>query len=278
MDGMQLQALVRELTTLPAETEWVEFKHNKTIPDEIGECISALANSCALQGKPCAYIIGGVEDGTHRIVGTSFLPREAKVGNEELENWLAHHLTPRIAVHMHEIDVDGTPIVLFAVQPATNRPVRFKGAEYIRIGSYKKKLHDHPEKEREIWRVFERTPFESGVAQPGVSSDDVLSLIDFPNYFRMMQQPLSENRSAILERLVAEKVLVHAPSGTYDVSNVGAILFARDLRDFERLARKALRVIIYWGDNRVETIKEQTGGKGYAIGDVSGIDASDEHL
>ena len=138
MDSTQLQALVRESTTLPAETEWVEFKHNKAIPDDIGEYISALANSCALQGKPCATFVWGVEDGTHRIVGTSFRPREAKVGNEELENWLAHHLTPRIAVHMHEVDVDGTPVVLFAVQPATNRPVRFKGTEYIRIGSYKK--------------------------------------------------------------------------------------------------------------------------------------------
>jgi len=162
MDSTQLQALVRELTTLPAETEWVEFKHNKAIPDEIGEYISALANSCALHGKPCAYIVWGVEDRTHRIVGTSFCPHAAKVGNEELENWLAHHLIPRIAVHIHEVDVDGTPVVLFAVQPATNRPVRFKGTEYVRIGSYKKKLHDHPEKERELWRIFERTPLRVG--------------------------------------------------------------------------------------------------------------------
>ena len=158
MDSTQLQALVRELTTLPAETEWVEFKHNKAIPDEIGEYISALANSCALHGKPCAYIVWGVEDRTHRIVGTSFCPHAAKVGNEELENWLAHHLIPRIAVHIHEVDVDGTPVVLFAVQPATNRPVRFKGTEYVRIGSYKKKLHDHPEKERELWRAL--VPFD----------------------------------------------------------------------------------------------------------------------
>ena len=61
---------------------------------------------------------------------------------------------------------------------------------------------------------------ENGVAQPGASSDDILSLIDYPNYFRMMQQHLPENWSAILERLVAEKVLVRTPSGAYDVSNV----------------------------------------------------------
>ena len=35
MNNMQLKALVRELTALPMETEWVEFKHNKAIPDDI---------------------------------------------------------------------------------------------------------------------------------------------------------------------------------------------------------------------------------------------------
>jgi hypothetical protein len=44
MDSTQLQALVRELTILPAETEWVEFKHNRAIPDDIGEYISAVSS------------------------------------------------------------------------------------------------------------------------------------------------------------------------------------------------------------------------------------------
>jgi len=35
MNNMRLKALVRELTALPMETEWVEFKHNKAIPDDI---------------------------------------------------------------------------------------------------------------------------------------------------------------------------------------------------------------------------------------------------
>lgn len=33
MDKTQLQSLVFELTALSNETEWVEFKHNKVIPD-----------------------------------------------------------------------------------------------------------------------------------------------------------------------------------------------------------------------------------------------------
>jgi predicted HTH transcriptional regulator len=100
MDNTQLCAIVNEITGLPNETEWIEFKLNKAIPDEIGEYISALSNSCALHGKPCAYILWGVEDGTRRILGTSFHPHETKIGNEALENWLAHHLTPRIDVRI----------------------------------------------------------------------------------------------------------------------------------------------------------------------------------
>jgi predicted HTH transcriptional regulator len=278
MNEAQIEALVRELAALPGEAEWVEFKHNLALPVEIGEYISALANSSALCGKPAAYVVWGIEDGARRIVGTSFRPRETKVGNEALENWLAHQLTPRIDVQWHELKIDGLPIVLLAVQPATHRPVRFKGAEYIRIGSYKKKLQDYPEKERELRRVFDRVPFEKGVAKPGASSDEVLSLLDYPNYFRLMNQPLPDNRAAILDRLVAEAVLVRAAGGTFDVSNVGAILLARNLRDFELLSRKALRVIIYRGENRIQTIKEQMSGKGYAIGFEEAISYINDQL
>ena len=62
----------------------------------IGERISALANAAALVGKERAWLVWGIEDGTHEIVGTMFKPRAAssKVGNEEMESWLSHHLSP----------------------------------------------------------------------------------------------------------------------------------------------------------------------------------------
>lgn len=278
MDDSQFLSLVRELTSLTRETEWVELKHNKVVPEEIGEYLSALSNSAALLGKPSAYILWGVEDGTRRILGTTFRPYQKKIGNEELENWLLTQLEPRVMVNIHESVVDGKPLVLFEVQPAPNRPVLFKGVAYIRIGSYKKKLQAHPEKERELWRVFERTPFEKGLAMESATPDDVLSLIDYPNYFRMMKRPLPENREAILERLTSEKVIVPKGRDRHAITNVGAVLFARNLNDFDRLARKALRVIIYRGDNRVETIREQMGGKGYAIGFEGAISYINDQL
>lgn len=49
------------------------------------------------------------------------------------------------------------PIILFAVPAAHSTPVRFSGEEFIRIGSYKKKLKDYPEKERRLWDILSST-------------------------------------------------------------------------------------------------------------------------
>ena len=55
-------------------------------------------------------------------------------------------------------------------------------------------------------------------------------------------------------------------SGNWNISNLGAVLFAKKLSDFRTLKRKAVRVILYKGENRVETVREQEGTKGYATG------------
>ena len=266
MTSDELKHLVDDLRLLPRETEWVEFKHNNADPDPIGEYVSALSNAAALHRRNNGYILWGIEDGTHELLGTTFRPRDAKVGNEELENWLLCLLTPRIDVQIHEGDVDGKHLVLFVIQPAAHQPVRFKDSEFIRVGTYKKKLKEHPEKERTLWDIFSETPFESCTAAASLSSDDVLELIDYTSCFKLLKHPLPDNRQAIFDRLVSEKVIVPQSGDRFDITNVGAVLFATDLTQFDRLARKAPRVVIYKGENRTETIKEQTGVHGYAVG------------
>ena len=50
------------------------------------------------------------------------------------------------------------------------------------------------------------------------------------------------------------------------VTNFGAIAAARKLDDFGTLERKRIRVIRYRGTNKVNTIDELPGNKGYAVG------------
>lgn len=51
--------------------------------------------------------------------------------------------------------------------------------EFIRIGSCKKKLKEYPEKERELWRIFDQVPFERSIAAEHVSDEDILKLLDY---------------------------------------------------------------------------------------------------
>ena len=261
-----LCSIVQELRKLPFETEWVEFKQNEANPEEIGEYISALSNSAALIGKVTAYMIWGIANDDHGVVGTKFDPKVTKVGNEEVENWLLSLLSPKINFSFYCLEIDHEHIVLLEIGAAFRHPVQFKNVEFIRVGSYKKKLKDFPEKERELWRVFDQTPFERGIAIENLSGDDVLSFIDYPSYFTLLNIRLPDSRENILKALDAELLISKCDSGKWNITNLGAILFARDLSKFSSLKRKAIRVIQYNGENRTKTIREQIVNRGYACG------------
>lgn len=171
MNNDELKNLIDELRALPKETEWVEFKVNNDTPEDIGEYISALANSACLLDQPLGYLVFGVKDGTHNVVGTVFRPRIAKVGNEEMENWLARLLDPRIDFSIHECDYNGLPVVVIKIDPAHHIPVKFKGEAFIRIGTYKKKLKDYPEKERKIWHKKEKEDWSKGICEGATLND-----------------------------------------------------------------------------------------------------------
>ncbi len=261
-----LVGLVRELCKLPRETEWVEFKQNDDEPAAIGEYISALSNAAALTGKPRAYLLWGVRDSDHQIVGTTVSPGSRKVGNEELENWLLHQLTPKLSFAFCEVEVDGARVVVLEIERAHRQPTQFKANEYIRVGTYKKRLKDHPEKERALWRVFDETPFEERLAREHVSSDDALAVLDYPAYFELLELPLPAQKSGILSALATDGIIKEDGANQWNVTNLGAVLFAKKLTDFGSLGRKAVRVIVYEGRDRLKTNKEQLGSKGYAAG------------
>ncbi|MFC1602025.1 ATP-binding protein [Pseudomonadota bacterium] len=261
-----LIGLVRELCKLPSETEWVEFKHNNAHPQEIGGYISALANAAALNGKAHAYLLWGIEDGTHDIIGTEFNPITARKGNEPLESWLLRLLNPKIRFRFDVMEIDERQVVILEIERATRDPVSFSGTEYVRVGEVKKPLKEAPDRERALWRIFDQTPFEALVAAERLDADAVLRLLDYPAYFDLLELPLPANRDGIIEALAEDTLIQPCPAGGWNITNLGAILFAKRLADFPGLSRKAVRVIQYRGAGRIETIREQLNGKGYAAG------------
>ncbi len=264
--GQHLEKLLKGLIARGQECEWVEFKENNSNPELIGEYLSALSNSAFLHNETFGYLVYGVEDKGLQIVGTKFNFKNEKIGNEPLENWLAYQLEPKVDFTAFQFEIDGKNVVLIQVDATRLRPISFKGVEFIRVGSVKKKLKDHPEKEAKIWEKASRTSFENRIAKSGITDDEVLALLDYPKYFELTGTPLPQGKDGIIARFTSEGLILKNKIEGHDITNLGAILFAKGLDKFPHLERKAMRAVIYKGKSRIETIKEHLSLSGYAAG------------
>jgi len=144
--------LVDELCQFSTETEWVEFKNDNHHPQAIGEYISALANAACLKYKPKAYLLNGIQDKTYEVVGTSFDPYKTKgKGNHDLLPWITAGLIPNPGFEIFIVEHPSGRVVVFEIEPARGRPVRFYGESFVRVGSSKTNLKRHPDREGAIW-------------------------------------------------------------------------------------------------------------------------------
>jgi len=265
MTKAQLENLLLELVKQPKESEWVEFKHNNDSFEEIGKRISALSNGACIHNQEYGYLVYGIEDGTHKIVGTKFTPNTAKKGKEEIEHWLAQRLNPRIDFEIEEFDYGGKHIAMFIVPATHNQPVEFMHNAYVRVGSITRNLQEFPEKARKIWKKGDKTSFEERIAIEKVAADEVVNLLSTQSYFDMLELPYPSDREGVIEKFISEKLIVKNRS-SYNITNLGALLFAKDLNDFPTLKRKVVRVIVYEAKSKLKTIREQIGKRGYAVG------------
>lgn len=265
MKQQELIELLRYLISLPKENEWVEFKVDNEDPMMIGERLSALANSACLEDEPFGYLVYGVVDETHEVVGTRFRAKMAKKGNEDLEMWLLNRLNPRIDLQVYEFDwEDGKHISLYKIPAAVDRPVKFLNVAYVRINSCTRKLMDYPEKEAKIWRNVPKAKFETGIAMRGLRSEEVFSYLSSQDFFDLLDIPLPSTRDAMLDKFESEAMIVRS-GATWDITNLGAMLFAKDLGQFGPLKRKMIRIVTYKGRNRLDTLKDEFFEKGYAL-------------
>ena len=121
-------------------------------------------------------------------------------------------------------------------------------------------------------------PFEDGFAAERVSGEDVLRRLDYPAYFDLLGAPPPDGRAAILDALRRDRIIARGRAGGFDITNVGAVLLARNIGDFRRLSRKSLRVIEYHGPGRAVALKEHESTKGYASGFEELVDYIDARL
>lgn len=259
-----LELLVSELCKHKEELPWLEFKRDNYNPDMIGADISALANAAALDERNFAYFLWGIDDETHEIVGTEHNLQNIKIGNQELENWLRGSLSANADFEYNLIDIEGVKVGILKICCAVHTPVTFKKLEYIRVGSYTKKLMDCPALQSRLWNRLHNKRYEEMLARQDMTLDDVLKILDYNTYFELTKVPQPDSRESIVHYLKEDGCIVQNDNGLYAITNMGAVLLANKLTDFSKLARKALRIIQYDGNNRLHMLREDISKKGYA--------------
>lgn len=258
-----LKKLIDELRKYPVETQWLEFKHNNYTPEMIGQDISALANSAALYDRECAYMIWGIDDVTHDIVGTEHNLQTLKKGNQELENWLRSLLSKNADFEFHSVKTDNKTVGLLIIHKAANQTVTFEKVAYIRVGSYTKKLSDFPILEAQLWSKMRDLKFEEQYAKSDLDLIEALNLLNHTSYFDLAGIPQPADAAGLAHYLLQEAILAKQDDGLYSITNLGAILFAKQLSLFPRLFRKSIRITRYNDNSRFEMLNKYTIESGY---------------
>lgn len=275
MTAPRTLVLIDDLRKLPAEAAWVEFKESNADPQMVGKLIAALSNAARMADEHFAYVVWGIRDGDHAALGTSFEPATAKENKQPLDLWLAQRLQP--AFTFETVDYHGTRLVLLTIPATSSAPVEFDGTAYIRIGSATPKLSDHPERQRALWAKLQPYAWESGIAAPFQTGDEIVTKLDYASYFELTSQPIPNNRAAIFEKLAADRLVLPDVGDHWGITNLGAVLFARRLGDFSAsIARKSVRFVAYEGANRASTVTHRLDVQtGYAAGFTGLVDYID---
>lgn len=136
MTQEEIKNIFNQLISMPSETEVVEFKEAKNSYDftKLGKYFSALSNEANLKSLSCAWLVFGVEDKTHKIVGSNY--RINRKDLDHLKGEIANKTTNRISfIEIYELNLPEGRIVLFQIPPAPKGfPIAFEGHYYARDG------------------------------------------------------------------------------------------------------------------------------------------------
>ena len=252
----------------------VEFKHNFD-PEKFWKNISALANNAVIKGYEFCYIVYGIEDQTKKILGTDFDPDIKKIWNQPLEIWTQTKITPKTNIRFFKISTDGwlalqqnaleKKVAIVEIGSAQSIPVKFKDIAYIKIGESTTELKNYPSLEQKIWNNEKNRNFEKEKILKWLDIHQIIKLLDYDKYLRLTKQELPTETKWIIEKMIQEKFVIVEDDWTYSITSLWALLLANDLNDFDFIRSKAIRVIVYKGNSKLERSHDFEYSQGYAI-------------
>ena len=154
------------------ESEVVEFKaaKNNFDIDDLGKYFSALSNEANLRERDFGWLVFGVDNKTHEVVGTNF--KDGDVALNRLKQDMAQHTTDNLIFRdIVPLMIDSKRVLLFQI-PATPRNIvmHWKGIAYSRDGESLKPIN---QTKRDEIRYQSPIPDWTAQSVPNATTNDL---------------------------------------------------------------------------------------------------------
>lgn len=211
------------------------------------------------------YLVFGVSEPSAELVGitqdqvTEIVSKLTNLGRDSVE--------PPLALDYGVVEVDQVPLLFIHIPECGHKPAHRRGKSieesWVRSGGTTRKASRH---DIGALMLHSQAPrWEELRASSLLTARNVIDSLELGTIAKLLQHPLPAEEKELMHWLTDESMVTPDSNGYY-ITNFGAIAAAKDLNQFDSVARKPVRVIRYRGTNKVHTIDESTGRKGYAVG------------
>ena len=190
-----------------------------------------------------------------------------------LGNIALNNLSQSIQIKHNIIEYNGNSLLFIYIPEQTEKPVYLRGKtiydSYHRSAGQTVKMSKNTVKF--MISASHGISFESQIAMSKLSIEEVLNLLDYKNFYERLDKNVPKSTDSIVSMLSEYDFVLHNEN-TLDITNLGAILLANDIRKFPHLKGKTIRVLRYTGTNNLVLEKEHIFVNGYAVGFEDMID------
>ncbi len=254
--------LDKSLGKVPIELNEIDWKQDLSPNNEkLCKHLSAFANQ-----PGGGFLAFGIDNKNAKLIGIKREQANAIV--DKLASLGRDGVDPLVRIDHSIEEFRGESILFVYIKESAVKPVHLAGQtiekSFIRSGGT---TREASRQEVGALMLNSKSPtWEELHASKLLSATEVITLLEYGKILELLGRPIPRDLDEILKWMEDEKMIVNVDGKGYYITNFGAVAAAKDLRQFDGLSRKSVRLIKYEGVNKAGSSKEFPGHKGYAIG------------
>ncbi len=261
-----LSVLKNSLLPVPTELNELDWKSGlspKT--DRLAQHLCAFAN---ISGG--GFLVFGINnDGSLFSVSSQDVEDIVK----KLGNIAKNNLNISITIEHCCTNFEGHHLLIVHVPEQQEKPIYLRGSDvynaFTRSAGQTVKMS---KRQAQILIAHSQDiPFEEMIALSNLSDQEVFDKLNFQKLFELIDQNTPKNTVAVLNAL-KQYGFIKESRDLFHITNLGAILLAKNINDFQALKGRCVIVRKYIGTNNRDIKNQQIGRLGYAAGFIGLLD------